>query len=90
MAESRPRTPRAKGAAAKKPAAESSPSPPVCGVGFCPICMAVTAMGEVRPELVEHLLFAGRELLLAVRALIDARLEGVDPSVTKLERITIE
>jgi hypothetical protein len=52
----------------------------------------VTAMGEARPELVEHLLLAGREMLLAARAVIDARLESMDgdKQATKLERISIE
>jgi hypothetical protein len=70
----------------------SAPPPPLCSVAFCPICTMVTAMGEARPELVEHLLLAGREMLLAARAVIDARLEGMDADEgkTKLERITIE
>jgi hypothetical protein len=51
--------------------------------------MAVTALGEVKPEVMEHLLLAGREVLLALRAVIDARLEGHEPS-PKLERVTIE
>jgi hypothetical protein len=59
-------------------------------VAFCPICAAVTAFGDARPDLVEHLLVAGREMLLAVRALIDARLEGVDQRPMKLERLKIE
>jgi hypothetical protein len=60
-------------------------------VAFCPICTVVTAMGDVRPDLMEHLLLAGREVLLAVRALIDARLEGSVPEPpSKLERIRIE
>jgi len=51
--------------------------------------MAVTAVGEVKPEFVEHLVAAGREFLLALRAVIDARLEGLD-SPAKLERLTIQ
>jgi len=51
--------------------------------------MAVTAVGEVKPEFVEHLLAAGREFLLALRGVIDSRLEGLDAPV-KLERLTIE
>ena len=53
--------------------------------------MALTAMGEARPELVEHVLMASREMLLALRALIDSRLEGGSAQHTsKLERLTIE
>jgi hypothetical protein len=50
---------------------------PICTVGFCPICMAVTTAQPLKPELVEHLLLAGREFLLAAKALLDARTENV-------------
>jgi len=59
-------------------------------VAFCPICLAVTAMGDMRPELMEHVTLAGREMRLAIRALIDARLENPGKQPTKLERLTIE
>ncbi|HXF56820.1 MAG TPA: hypothetical protein VNO34_04475 [Actinomycetota bacterium] len=58
-------------------------------MAFCPICAAVTALGEARPEVAEHLLRAGREVLLAARALIDARLSGVG-SGPELERVPLE
>lgn len=45
-------------------------------------------MGQARPELIEHLLAASREVLLALRALIDAKLEG-HPEPSKMERVTI-
>ena len=84
---------RTKGpAGSQASSARTEPAPPLCSVAFCPICTMVTAMGEARPELVEHLLLAGREMLLAARAVIDARLESMDgdPGQSKLERITIE
>jgi hypothetical protein len=62
---------------------------PICSVAFCPICTVVTALGEARPDLVQHLLLASREVLLALRSIIDARLEG-SPAPSKLEHITIE
>lgn len=73
-------------------ASASAPQAPprVCSVAFCPICTAVTALGDARPDILEHLLVAGREMLLAFRALIDARLEGSGEPSTKLERLTIE
>jgi hypothetical protein len=37
----------------------------------CPICSAIAALREARPEAVEHLVKAGAELLLAARALLD-------------------
>jgi hypothetical protein len=64
--------------------------PPLCSVAFCPICTAVTAIGQARPDVMEHVLVAGREMLVALRALIDARLEGAGDAPTRLERLTIE
>jgi len=64
---------------------------PACSFVFCPICMALTAIGEAKPELVEHVLMASREMLLALRALIDARLEGAAGQRTaRMERLTIQ
>ncbi len=62
---------------------------PVCPVGFCPVGMALTFADTVRPEVVEHLMRAGAELLLAVKAVVDARVEGLGRE-SPLERITIE
>jgi hypothetical protein len=52
--------------------------PHVCNVGFCPIGLALTAVQPMRPDAVEHLLAAGREFLLAMRAVVDARAEGFE------------
>jgi hypothetical protein len=86
MAEAKTRTKKGPG----PKTAEREPAPPICQVAFCPICMAVTTLGDVKPELLEHLLLAGREILLAFRAAIDSRLDGQEKAVTKLERLTIE
>jgi hypothetical protein len=60
-------------------------------VAFCPICLAVSAVGDVKPEMVEHLLLAGREMLLAIRTVIDQRLETMEEaSKNTLQRISIE
>jgi hypothetical protein len=72
-----------------RPAPAPAAPLPLCSVPFCPLCMAVTAVGEVKPEFVEHLVAAGREFLLALRGMIDARLEGLD-APAKLERVTIQ
>jgi hypothetical protein len=69
-------------------AAAESPHPP-CPVALCPVCMTVTALGEIRPELIEHLMAAGREVLLAMRTVIDARLEETERPA-RLQRLTIE
>ena len=66
-----------------------------CPVAWCPICMAVTAVQPLKPEVIEHLLRAGTEMLLALRGVIDARAEemqpseGDDPGPTRLEKIDI-
>lgn len=73
----------------RKPAEEAEAARmPVCTVAFCPICTAMGAMQEIRPEVVQHLLAAGREMLLAARAFVDARVETVERSA-RLEKIDI-
>ena len=39
----------------------------VCPVGFCPIGMALSSMERSGPDALEHLLAAGREVLLAAK-----------------------
>jgi len=57
--------------------------------------MAVTAVQPLKPEVIEHLLKAGTEMLLAFRGVIDARAdemhptEGAQPGPTRLEKIDI-
>jgi hypothetical protein len=64
----------------------------VCTVGFCPICLAVTAVQPLRPEAIEHLLNAGREFLLAMTAVLGARADqtGGKEKAPTLTRIDIE
>jgi hypothetical protein len=38
----------------------------------CPVCLALQALQEVRPEVRMHLVAAGRELVLALRAALAA------------------
>jgi hypothetical protein len=67
-------------------------APPTCTVGFCPICLAVTAMQPLRPDAIEHLLVAGREFFLAAKAVLDARAEqfaGDNKDRIHLEKIDI-
>jgi len=61
---------------------------PVCPVGFCPIGFALSAADQVRPEVVEHLLAAGREMLLAMKAFVDARAEGI-ARTSPIEKIEV-
>ena len=58
---------------------ETHASAPGCPVPLCPICTAATVLGQFRPEVVEHMTNATREALLAIRAVIDTRLEESGP-----------
>lgn len=62
---------------------------PACTVAFCPICAAVVALGTARPDAVEHLLAAGRELMMAAKAILDARVEAAS-GPPRLEKIDLE
>ena len=59
-----------------------------CPVAFCPVSMFLTATGSVRPEVVEHVIGAARELMLAAQAVLGARAEGVGRR-SSLEKIEI-
>ena len=76
--------------ARSKPRASGAKKPKgvVCNVPFCPFCLAVTTAQDARPEITEHLLGAARELVLAIRAMVDARAEAVTGS-SPLEHIDI-
>lgn len=79
MAQSRRRTRKA----------ETAPPEHVCPVGFCPIGMFLTVAGSARPEAVDHLVAAGREFMLAVSAVLNARVDDLGrPS--QLEKIDLE
>lgn len=60
-----------------------------CPVSICPVGMMLTLTGQARPEVVEHLLNAGRELMLAATAFLNARAQAVSES-PRLERIDID
>jgi hypothetical protein len=81
--------PRKTGPSASEP---HGPGDQVCRVGFCPICLAVTAVQPLKPEAVEHLLNAGREFLLAMTAVLGARADetGGKEKAPTLTRIDIE
>jgi hypothetical protein len=66
----------------------------VCDVAFCPIGLALTAAEHVQPEVVSHLLLAGREFFLAAKAVMDARAEDLGRDAApegraRMERIDI-
>jgi hypothetical protein len=60
----------------------------ICPVTFCPIGLALSA-AQRSPDAVEHLIAAGREFLLAARAVVDARRDGSEDAA-KLEKIEID
>ena len=63
----------------------------VCNVAFCPIGLALSAVQPLKPDVVEHLLVAGREFFLAAKALLDARGDELrsDGVATTFEKIDI-
>jgi hypothetical protein len=63
----------------------------VCNVAFCPIGLAISAIEPLRPDAVEHLLVAGRELFLAMRTIVDARADQFGDEATRstFEKIDI-
>jgi hypothetical protein len=66
------------------PARESA-----CPVGFCPVGMFLTVTGSARPEAVEHLVAAGREFILALSAVLNARVDDLGRA-SQLEKIELE
>ena len=67
------RTTRTRPARGAEAAEAASTAPSVCPVAFCPICTAIAVVNRASPEVVEHLLSAAREFLLATKAVVDAR-----------------
>lgn len=71
----------------RQPADAESGAEHVCPVGICPVGMFLSLSERARPEAVEHLLAAGREFMLALAAVINARVDDLDrsPSIEKIE-----
>lgn len=63
----------------------------VCNVAFCPIGLALSTVQGAAPDVLEHLLKAAQEFLLAARAVIDNRAKDFEgaPEEGGLERIEI-
>ena len=61
-------------------------------MAFCPIGMALSAAQGAGPDVLEHLLAAAREFLLAAKAVVDARsadFEEKEDTQATLKRIEI-
>jgi hypothetical protein len=78
------------GAEAEGSPGEGAAGSHVCSVAFCPISMALSAVEGAKPDAVEHLLAAGREFLLATKAVLDARAAQTGGGSTRLEKIDID
>ena len=77
-------------ASARARAAAAADAGHVCNVAFCPIGLALTAVQPLKPDVVEHLLLAGREFFLAAKALMDVRADdlskdGGSPTFEKID-----
>ena len=81
--------PSADGSSAEQGAAPATGH--VCEVAFCPIGLALTAVQPLKPDVVEHLLVAGREFFLAAKALLEVRAEDLakDGESSTFEKIDI-
>jgi hypothetical protein len=73
--------------------AASEAHPDTCPVAWCPICLAVSVVQPLAPEVVTHLLKAGTEMFLALQAIMDARAEDLEPTEPaeplRLEKIDV-
>lgn len=50
---------------------------------LCPVCVFLQAITSVRPEVTQHLLNAGRELTLALTAMIETQAEAYSHASTR-------
>lgn len=56
----------------------------------CPVCMGLSLVKHMRPEVAGHLMAAGREFILAAKAFIDSFPEPASPNPeSKLEKIEV-
>lgn len=56
----------------------------------CPVCIALRAFGQSRPELISHLSEAMRHLSLAARAFIEAQADATGGADGGLQRVDLE
>ena len=60
---------------------------PAAECRHCPVCAGLAALREARPEVAEHLVKAGAELLLAARALLEGAAAGAEPPAPGVEGV---
>lgn len=87
----RTRAPRTTTTASAPPEPETPPREHVCNVAFCPIGLALSTVQGAAPDVLEHLLKAAQEFLLAARAVMDNRAKDFEgePTDDVLRRIEI-
>ena len=79
----------------EEPGADTAQEPQarehVCNVAFCPIGLALSTMQGAAPDVMEHLLKAAQEFLLAARAVIDNRAKDFEGRADdgRLQRIEV-
>lgn len=57
---------------------------------LCPVCVFLQALTSTRPEVTEHLLAAGRELTLALKAVVDAQVAAQGKAEERIQRIRVD
>ncbi|HSD49258.1 MAG TPA: hypothetical protein VLE71_05440 [Actinomycetota bacterium] len=90
----RARPPKTKAQPEQPPDEEARASAPrdhVCNVAFCPLGLARSTVQGAAPDVLEHLLKATQEFLLAAKAVIDQRASDFEdePEDGSLRRIEI-
>ena len=74
-----------------RPAAEET-AQGTCPVAWCPVCLAVSTVQPLAPEVVAHLLKAGTELFLAFQSVLEARADDLGDTPAepvRLEKIDV-
>lgn len=56
-------------------------------MAFCPICTTISVVNRASPEVMDHLLSAAREFLLATKAVIDARAADYEETKDRTETL---
>ncbi len=79
------------GPAPPPPKAEAPAREHICNVAFCPIGLALSTVQGAAPDVLEHLLKATQEFMLAARAVMDNRAKDFEDEPTDgvLRRIEI-
>jgi hypothetical protein len=56
----------------------------------CPLCVALQALQGAKPEVLAHLVAAGRELTLALQALVESQAAVYERPEPRVERIRVD